>query len=655
VTDAAPKVGNDAGWYLRFFTVDGTKETPKLTCDAGDYYADIQAVLPTGLEGGSYQFAIEGITNDDYQKLNDVWTHKTPLYVDLHLYWRDTSLGPAYLANLAGLSSLNDSAASSSGNDSLVARLIVSELKRRVGARRYEAFIQARESVYDALTRRLSRSMDGSDLVDLAQRIAHKELGVEAKGYAPAQAAPAAGSASDSKAPKTAFPNGTRGVDALETIGRAMAQQGRAGRSTYLIRNGTLHIGVDRPIPFSGKPTELDDGSGLIHVGSSGASESEPTEVSSSGDKRDTRLQYELVLKGRPDIKPGDVVRVRDPLTGAVDSSAPAEVEPPVLSVLRSLGSSAAGEDGTKIDVYVSSVRHRLSRSEGFVTTLAGVQISDGHEWDDGNALRGDPSASAHGDIAGTIKDMVDAAALEPLAVGEVRAAHSSGQGEPPSQTLDVWMGLQPGDGKAYRARRLKIDRDAKSRVSGIPYATPFAWGKCGLVLPRYPGTRVVVGHRDGRTDDPIELGALWESGHGPDSQAGDWWLILPADTDRDERQSAEDDAEPNEPSGKASNDLIDADGNRVIEVGKLTVRILPTKLKQPGQRPAPGDDHEQVAIEHESGSRIVIMDNGNVIIHSEGDMTLSAKKNITLDASSATDGSVVVKTGGTKGKMDVS
>ncbi|MEK8105538.1 hypothetical protein NKG94_11055 [Micromonospora sp. M12] len=54
-----------------------------------------------------------------------------------------------------------------------------------------------------------------------------------------------------------------------------------------------------------------------------------------------------------------------------------------------------------------------------------------------------------------------------------------------------------------------------------MTYLTPFAWGGCGLILPRYPGTRVALAYRNGAPDDPVEVGALWPTGHAPVSQPG--------------------------------------------------------------------------------------------------------------------------------------
>jgi hypothetical protein len=183
--------------------------------------------------------------------------------------------------------------------------------------------------------------------------------------------------------------------------------------------------------------------------------------------------------------------------------------------------------------------------------------------------------------------------------------------------------------------------------VTAAAYTTPFAWGKCGLVLPRYPGTRVFVAYRNGLRNDPVEIGALWESGHGPDSQAGDWWLILPVGIPENERATIAEDKTPQEHTGKVSQDLIDADGNRVIEVGELTVRVGRDKLKKAGERPARGQA-DSVTIEHSGGGASITIDqNGKISIKG---------KNIELDAGS---GDIKMNAANVKvtvsGSMDIS
>jgi len=101
--------------------------------------------------------------------------------------------------------------------------------------------------------------------------------------------------------------------------------------------------------------------------------------------------------------------------------------------------------------------------------------------------------------------------------VGQVRAVRSATNGpDSPSQTETAWEGLAGGRWESQRDPRLPVDRNNAVRMD-IPYATPFAWGKCGLVLPRYPGMAGCVGGIGAALDhDPIDMGAIWDSARGP-------------------------------------------------------------------------------------------------------------------------------------------
>jgi hypothetical protein len=150
-----------------------------------------------------------------------------------------------------------------------------------------------------------------------------------------------------------------------------------------------------------------------------------------------------------------------------------------------------------------------------------------------------------------------------------------------------------------------------------------------------------MMAHRNGQGSDPVEVGALWESGHGPDSQAGDWWLILPVDVPESARSTISDTTTPKEHTGKVSQDLIDAEGNRIIEVGELTIRIGKDGLKNAGERPDRPDDKDSITIEHTKGeSKIVMKPDGSVTITAKkiefdagsGDITMKAK-NVNINA----------------------
>jgi hypothetical protein len=244
---------------------------------------------------------------------------------------------------------------------------------------------------------------------------------------------------------------------------------------------------------------------------------------------------------------------------------------------------------------------------------------------------------SPEGEVAGLIRQHAAKGAGRQIDVAQVRALNVNG--ELPAQTEKLWRGLVADDGDPYAADRLAFD-DGGGEFPVAPYVSPFAWGKFGLVLPRYPGMRVLLAHRNGNSDDLVDAGALWERGTAPASNPGDYWLILPAAIPAADRREVADEEKPKEPAGKASNDLIDADGNRIIAVGTLTVRVGAAGLQEAGTRPEA--ESAPVSIVHTSGSKIVIDQDGNITIKSKKKLDLVAEDDITFDSKKK----VVVKVG---------
>jgi hypothetical protein len=655
-------VGNAAGWHLSFHKakkdgdalVPDEKDDPVLELGNDRYHAEIQAALPCGLEGGVYSFVIEGLTDDDYKKV--ARKKGAPEFVKLFLYWVDANASvKGYLANLGGLTDALGGVKAKDIPEALVAVLQVVSVSRKAGARRYETTVTAREWVFE----RLSASWLGekgiqkdklADVLDeLLQKTArlrknkdYKFHGADPNPACPPQPVPGS-------PPKVELAGRRAVVEVLNQCEKLLAEEtGCFGRGLFLIRDGCLHVGT-RPIPFDGAdkpPKRLTLGTGLVEVEALAPVPTDPgfDRSKKPGESPPSRRQFRLTLKGRPDLKPGDMVEFDSPpedaeqktgggLLGAVGDL----LAGPVLAAL-------GGDDfKNPVKLYVAAVEHRLGRTRGFATTVTGVEVKDPKaKWDchtpspHGADLPPAASACVEMEAAQAVRSVARAVlgARQPAQVGEVRKAYTKGNAEPPGQTLGIWRGLKPGDPRAYRARRTPVQRPSPAPAGAVPYATPFAWGKCGLVLPRYPGTRVLVVHADGSSDDPIDVGALWESGKGPESQPGDWWLILPVNVPQDRRESLPDDQVAQEHAGRVTQDLIDAEGNRVIEVGELTVRIgRDDKLKNAGERPARGLA-DAVTVEHAGGG-------AKLVIDKDGKVTITAK-NIELDAGAA--GTITMK-----------
>jgi hypothetical protein len=631
------RIGNEAGWLLTFDRDSGPPPLQGYPAIGSDrFYADIRATLPSGLEGGSYSFVVEGLPDNVHAQLSQ-GRDDSPEIVRLHLFWHEQLAGiTGYARNLVGLTRSASAIRPADVPGGPVAVLSIVEVSRRAGARHYETVITAREQVFESTARVLlcGRGIVADDprlaLDALVRRLpAARRLvfhGLDPGPDAP-PGPPADGGGS------VLLEAGRPLAELLGTLATAMERRtNRHGRGMLLIRDGTLHLGT-RPVPFE-RVSLLHAFNGLLQVEALAPVPTDPSfDRCSSPGKPPERRQFRLTLKGRPDLKPGDVVVFVAPATESSSSPRPTGLVGDLLGAPLSPQAEETG-DGSGVRLYVHAVEHALSRTAGFTTVLSGVELTAGRDdWDSHTPSRATPepervSADPVTDAARAVRGLADrVVASRRLAdVGEVRSATASGTGEPPGQTELVWRGLVPPDGHAHGARRLAIDRETPSPVEGVAVTSPFAWGRCGLVLPRYPGTRVLLVHRDGESDDPIEVGALWAPGSGPDAEPGDWWLALPAEVPAADRASIPDASVPGDYTGKATNDLIDADGNRRIEVGKLVVRVGRDGLTKAGSRPAPAaDDGADVSIEHADGAtRIVVRANGEVEIRAARKLSLT-------------------------------
>jgi hypothetical protein len=126
------------------------------------------------------------------------------------------------------------------------------------------------------------------------------------------------------------------------------------------------------------------------------------------------------------------------------------------------------------------------------------------------------------------------------------------------------------------------------------PIASPFAFDKCGLVVPVYPQMRALLVHGWNDPNDAVVDGFLWSSQMtSPPNQAGDWWLCLPTQFTGDGL-----------PTGPTTDDLITKDGQRLISVKGLKITVGAGLQNSAGSRPTPGSD-ESLTIEAAQGAKI--------------------------------------------------
>jgi hypothetical protein len=447
-----------------------------------------------------------------------------------------------------------------------------------------------------------------------------------------------------------------------------------SGRGMLMIRDGMLHIGK-RPIPLpkstaaaagplpanplgaatgggQAAATTLNVSAGLLETTIAGTATASGTGGSSGSAGKSAHRQFTLLLRGRPDIKPGDVVKFKLPN----EDAKPTTSSLGALAAVADIAKGLVGIDETPdASLYVETVEHKLGRRSGFQTTLTGVEIQgDGGDtaWDSsGEGTKSSNAASGPAAAAAAVKNATDQATggggqLAPN-VAEVRqfTATDVAEKDPSGQTESVWVGLSSDsvtsfDAGANAARRVDVERDEKGRqaVAGVPYLTPFALGKCGLVLPRYPNTRVMIAYRRGDPHDPVDIGALWQSGHiPPKTEPGDWWLSLPARVGGTPPSSIDDtDTATNDYDGKISQDLIDGQGQRALEVTTLRIRVGADLLSDAGNRVTPAPDGTAVVIEHTKNGKsasITIKDDSSIEISSDTKITFTTQGNIEMKA----------------------
>ena len=175
-------------------------------------------------------------------------------------------------------------------------------------------------------------------------------------------------------------------------------------------------------------------------------------------------------------------------------------------------------------------------------------------------------------------------------------------------------------------APSVEVAVDADPQIRNKPIATPFAFHRCGLIVPVYPGMRALLAHNRGLVNDAVIAGFLWPENpryEPPRNEPGDYWLCLPTELGADGR-----------PTGKGVNDLTDKSGLRVIQVKGLHVLVGADRLSEVGARPTVPAENTLV-IEHQGGSKITIGRDGKILIE-------TTNKDISL-----TNGAVTLKLSG--------
>lgn len=242
---------------------------------------------------------------------------------------------------------------------------------------------------------------------------------------------------------------------------------------------------------------------------------------------------------------------------------------------------------GTK-QYRIESVTHELTRDGGYRCTGRALVPDASH---DDAQKAGKPSAPQ---VARQLQQTLNNREQTRPAVntGDVKD-YTAGSSGGHTATLDTGHDAQPGMVSPSVQAPLS---DNPVKLPDKPMASPFAYDNCGLVVPVYPGMRALLVNRWHDPNDAIVDGFLWtDQMTPPKNNPGDWWLCLPTGVTGN-----------NPPSGSGVDDLIDKDGQRVIQVKGMKITVGSGLLNSVGTRPTPNSD-ESLTIETDQGAKVTI------------------------------------------------
>lgn len=231
------------------------------------------------------------------------------------------------------------------------------------------------------------------------------------------------------------------------------------------------------------------------------------------------------------------------------------------------------------------SVTHQLKRDGGYHCSGRAVSPSASHA---------DAQAAGRGSAAQVARQV--AANLEQRE--RRRPAASTGdvhQYTPGRHTATLQHGQAATPSMVTPSTQAPLRSDPVA-LPDKPVAAPFAFQHTGLVAPVYPKMRALLVHPLHNPNDAVVSGFVWTREMTPPAnQAGDWWLCLPTELDGDGL-----------PTGSGCDDLITADGQRVIQVKGLRITIGAGLLGAVGSRPTPNPD-ESLVVQTDQGARITV------------------------------------------------
>jgi hypothetical protein len=286
-----------------------------------------------------------------------------------------------------------------------------------------------------------------------------------------------------------------------------------------------------------------------------------------------------------------------------------------------------------ELEFRIHSVVHKFTMTAGYVCEGTAMR-----SYSDDTCRRRELSLGIPGaaDFVGNLNRNADNAQRSNplLEVGKVKT-YTPGESTATEKHLGtLYFGQNFERNEIQPSINIVVESNEQRLFRNKPLVSPFAWHKCGLVVPVYPGMKAFLNHNLALQDDVLINGFIWSETPAitpPKNKAGDWWLCLPIDFDTEN---------PPSDSTKAVNDLTANNGKRLIQLKGLKITVGTSTLPNVGERPEEGADDEFL-IEHSSGTTLKIADDGKVTIEADN-VEITGDVKITGDVT--VEGNVEIK-----------
>src|SRR5262245_37669755 len=120
------------------------------------------------------------------------------------------------------------------------------------------------------------------------------------------------------------------------------------------------------------------------------------------------------------------------------------------------------------------------------------------------------------------------------IEVGQVKQ-YTSGEPSEAKHRSTLYFGQRFDKTETQPSVRAEVEKDEHQLLRNKAIGSPFAWHKCGLIVPVYPGMKALLNHNLNLPNDALVTGFLWSEKptlEPPQNREGDWWLCLPVDFD---------------------------------------------------------------------------------------------------------------------------